>query len=78
MKFKYIAYDKNSKLIKGEIEASSIDEAKELWEYPYSFEIPSVQSEDEKRFFKEFLNFLDIPNVKILKYDGKNNLKNSR
>jgi len=30
MKFKYIAYDKNSKLIKGEIEASSIDEAKEL------------------------------------------------
>ena len=35
-----------------------------------------VEGEDEKRFFKEFLNFLDIPNVQILKYDGKNNLKN--
>ena len=28
----------------------SFDEAKELWEDPYSFEIPSQQSEDENRF----------------------------
>ncbi|AEF97100.1 DUF3226 domain-containing protein [Methanotorris igneus] len=35
-----------------------------------------VEGEDEKRFFKEFLNFLGISDVQILKYDGKNNLKN--
>ena len=28
----------------------SFDEAKELWEDPYSFEIPSLQSENEDRF----------------------------
>ena len=28
----------------------SFDEAKELWEDPYSFEIPSSQSEKEERF----------------------------
>ncbi|NPA62849.1 MAG: hypothetical protein GXN95_04780 [Methanococci archaeon] len=35
-----------------------------------------VEGEDEKRFFKEFLIFLGIYDVQILKYDGKNNLKN--
>jgi uncharacterized DUF497 family protein len=26
------------------------EEAKELWKDPYAFKLPSVQSEDEKRF----------------------------
>lgn len=43
-------YDDNKSKINKSKHKISFDEAKELWEDPYSFEIPSLQSEDEKRF----------------------------
>ena len=43
-------YDENKSKINKSKHGIGFDEAKELWEYPYSFEIPSVQSEDEERF----------------------------
>jgi uncharacterized DUF497 family protein len=47
MKFEY---DKNKSKINKSKHNISFEEAKELWEDPYSFEIPSPQSEDEERF----------------------------
>ena len=43
-------YDENKSKINKAKHKISFDEAKELWEDPYSFEIPSLQSEDENRF----------------------------
>ena len=43
-------YDKNKSKINKLKHNISFEEAKELWEDPYSFEIPSPQSEDEERF----------------------------
>ena len=43
-------YDKNKSKINKSKHNISFEEAKELWEDPYSFEIPSPQSEDEERF----------------------------
>jgi len=43
-------YDENKSKINKSKHNISFDEAKELWEDPYSFEIPSTQSEDEDRF----------------------------
>jgi uncharacterized DUF497 family protein len=43
-------YDENKSKINKSKHNISFDEAKELWEDPYSFEIPSPQSEDEERF----------------------------
>jgi uncharacterized DUF497 family protein len=43
-------YDENKSKINKSKHCISFDEAKELWEDPYSFEIPSSQSEDEERF----------------------------
>jgi uncharacterized DUF497 family protein len=47
MKFEY---DKNKSKINKSKHNISFEEAKELWDDPYSFEIPSPQSEDEERF----------------------------
>jgi uncharacterized DUF497 family protein len=43
-------YDKNKSETNKLKHNISFEEAKELWEDPYSFEIPSPQSEDEERF----------------------------
>jgi len=43
-------YDENKSKINKLKHNISFEEAKELWEDPYSFEIPSPQSEDEERF----------------------------
>ena len=43
-------YDKNKSKTNKLKHNISFEEAKELWEDPYSFEIPSQQSEDEERF----------------------------
>ncbi len=43
-------YDENKSKTNKSKHNISFDEAEELWEDPYSFEIPSVQSEDENRF----------------------------
>jgi uncharacterized DUF497 family protein len=43
-------YDKNKSKINKLKHNISFEEAKELWEDPYSFEISSPQSEDEERF----------------------------
>ena len=43
-------YDANKSKINKSKHGINFDEAKELWEDPYSFEIPSLQSEDEDRF----------------------------
>ena len=43
-------YDENKSKINKSKHNISFEEAKELWEDPYSFEIPSPQSEDEERF----------------------------
>ena len=47
MAFEYDEYKSKVNKLKHNI---SFEEAKELWEDPYSFEIPSPQSEDEQRF----------------------------
>jgi len=47
MIFEYDKNKSNSNELKHNI---CFEEAKELWEDPYSFEIPSPQSEDENRF----------------------------
>jgi len=39
----------NSKVNKAK-HGIDFEEAKELWRDPYSFELPSIQSEDEERF----------------------------
>lgn len=43
-------YDKNKSLINKSKHGIDFNQAKELWNDPYSFEIPSPQSEDENRF----------------------------
>jgi len=47
MKFEYDENKSKSNKIKHNID---FEEAKEIWNDPYSFEIPSPQSEDEDRF----------------------------
>ena len=43
-------YDKTKSSINKSKHNIDFKEAQKLWEDPYSFEIPSPQSEDEKRF----------------------------
>ena len=43
-------YDENKSKINKSKHNINFDEAKELWEDPYSFEIPSAQNECEDRF----------------------------
>ena len=43
-------YDENKSRTNKSKHGIGFDEAQELWEDPYSFEVPSSQSEDEKRF----------------------------
>ncbi|WP_457743732.1 BrnT family toxin [Sulfurimonas sp.] len=43
-------YDENKSLINKSKYGIDFEQAKELWNDPYAFEIPSLQSEDEKRF----------------------------
>jgi len=47
MKFEYDKNKSKSNKLKHGID---FKEAQELWDDPYAFEIPSSQSEDEKRF----------------------------
>ena len=47
MKFEY---DKTKSSINKSKHGVDFEEAQKLWEDPYSFEIPSPQSEDEERF----------------------------
>lgn len=47
MKFEY---DKNKSKTNKSKHGIDFEEAKELWKDPYAFELPSIQSEDEKRF----------------------------
>ena len=42
-------YDKNKSLINKSKHGIDFEEAKELWNDSYSFELPSLQSEDEDR-----------------------------
>lgn len=43
-------YDENKSKINKSKHGIDFEEAKELWEDPYSFELASPQSEDEERF----------------------------
>jgi len=43
-------YDNNKSLSNKQKHGIDFEEAQKLWEDPYSFEIPSSQSEDEDRF----------------------------
>jgi len=43
-------FDKNKSIINKTKHGIGFIEAQELWEDPYSFEIPSSQSEDEERY----------------------------
>ncbi|WP_294957688.1 BrnT family toxin [Sulfurovum sp.] len=43
-------YDENKSLINKSKHGIDFEQAKELWNDPYSFELPSPQSEDEARF----------------------------
>ena len=47
MKFEY---DENKSLSNKQKHGIDFEEAKELWNDPYAFEIPSLQSKDEERF----------------------------
>ena len=47
MKFEY---DENKSKTNKSKHGIDFEEAKELWEDPYAFELPSIQSEDEDRF----------------------------
>ncbi len=42
-------YDSNKSIINKKKHGIDFEEAKELWDDPFAFEIPSLQSEDEKR-----------------------------
>ena len=42
-------YDENKSLINKSKHGIDFEQAKELWNDPYSFEVPSSQSEDEDR-----------------------------
>ena len=68
-------YDENKSKINKLKHNISFDEAKELWEDPYAFEIPSLQSEDEDRFLvlgqinsKNYTAIITyrIPNIRII------------
>jgi len=43
-------YDENKSLANKSKHNIDFEQAKELWNDPYSFELPSLQSEDEERF----------------------------
>jgi len=43
-------YDENKNLINKSKHGIDFEQAKELWNDPFSFELPSSQSEDEDRF----------------------------
>ena len=43
-------YDENKSLINKSKHDIDFEQAKELWNDPYSFELPSSQSEEEDRF----------------------------
>jgi len=43
-------YDENKSKTNKSKHGIDFEEAKELWKDPYSFELPSIQSEDEERF----------------------------
>ncbi len=43
-------YDENKSLVNKSKHGIDFNQAKELWNDPYAFEIPSPQSEDEDRF----------------------------
>lgn len=45
-----IEYDETKSSINKLKHGIDFKEAQELWKDPYSFELPSLQSEDEKRF----------------------------
>lgn len=47
MRFEYDENKSNSNKLKHGID---FEEAKALWDDPYSFELPSIKSEDEERF----------------------------
>ncbi len=47
MKFEY---DENKSLSNKQKHGIDFEEAKKLWNDPYAFEIPSLQSKDEERF----------------------------
>ena len=46
----YFEYDENKSKANKSKHGIDFEKAKELWEDPYSFELPSPQSEDEERF----------------------------
>jgi len=43
-------YDKNKSLLNKSKHSIDFEQAKELWNDPYAFELPSPQSDDEERF----------------------------
>ena len=43
-------YDENKSLLNKSKHGIDFKQAKELWDDPYAFELPSPQSEDEERF----------------------------
>lgn len=43
-------YDEKKSLLNKSRHSIDFEQAQELWSDPYSFELPSPQSEDEKRF----------------------------
>ena len=69
-------YDENKSKINKSKHNISFEEAKELWEDPYSFEIPSTQSEDEDRFILLGLSCkLKILTVVHCYMDNENNIR---
>lgn len=68
MKFEY---DENKSKINKSKHGIDFEEAKELWKDPYSFELPSSQSEDEDRFL--ILGQINLKNyTAIITYRGDN------
>ena len=64
-------YDKTKSSINKSKHNIDFKEAQKLWEDPYSFEIPSPQSEDEERFL--VLGKIDSKNyTAIITYRDKN------
>ena len=43
-------FDENKSKIHNSKHGIDFEESKELWEDPYSFELPSIQNEDEERW----------------------------
>jgi len=43
-------YNENKSLLNKSKHSIDFEQAKELWNDPYAFELPSPQNEDEKRF----------------------------